>query len=79
MEEEKLVQLYHWGSKKSTIDSQYGRIPYEKWLQLEKERICKNIYRTAEVREKDDGFVSLWVNDVVDYGQDFRSYRREGR
>lgn len=62
-----LIQLYVPSSPNEEINSQYGNIPYYKFLKFEQERINKSSMREAVIVK--GGFLgptalSLWVNPV---------------
>lgn len=74
MPRKKMTALTTPGYEREWIDSQYGRVHFGDWLELEKERIEQAPGRVAEIRESkrqqakwSNGRgkrVELWVNDV---------------
>jgi len=62
-----MMQLYGNAPVDEEIVSQYGRIPYLRWLELERQRIEGGEGRVAEVVKSKDGKVAgLRVNKVAD-------------
>jgi len=79
--EKEMVELYRSTNPVEFIKTQYGEISYLEWLKKEKDRILtKSPERIVEIRTKDDGKVSLWVDDV---GEDIhvrnRNIYRKGK
>lgn len=58
------MELYRYNDPTAIIDTQYGTIPYLKWLEKEKERIEKDPTRTAEIVTAKGGEVALFANVV---------------
>lgn len=44
-----MMCLYEWENIKELIDTNYGVITVEKWMELEKKRLIKDKTRTAHV------------------------------
>lgn len=64
--EESMIQLTGFNNVNNEIETQYGKIKFLDWLQLEKSRIKKDPERKAEIRKHQEGreIVSLYVNHV---------------
>ena len=45
------------------MDTQYGRITYRQWLELEAERIRKRPGRVAVIVPQGNGHIALWVDN----------------
>ena len=58
-----LMPLYEWSKKTNKIQSQYGHITYEEWINREYARISSDPKRTAAVVTYGPS-VTLYVNDV---------------
>jgi len=70
--EDELIQHTDWGPDLTKgvgvgwMHTQYGYIPYHRWLTLEAERIGVCEGRVAEVRRRASGQYALFVNAVSD-------------
>ena len=61
-----MIQATIYGVPASMIDSQYGNITWNKWLELEKVRTERNPGRTAVIHTRSKR-KALWVNNIVNY------------
>jgi len=66
--ETKMIQMTPYCPPGEKVDTQYGIVRYEEWLNRESARICRHPGRTAEIDKKASGTIALWVNDVVERG-----------
>ena len=58
-----MIQLTRWSRVDDVINTIEGNITIHQWHLNEKDRICKDEDREAEIIEK-DGYESLWVDDI---------------
>jgi len=58
-----MMQLYEWESAGYKMQTPNETIPYDKWLNAEKERLEAG-GRIVEIRKAGD-MMSLWVNRVA--------------
>lgn len=65
-QDDKLLMMEHisFGHPKEPIDTQWGEIPYELYLMLERKRILEDPMRVAEIVTR-KGKVSLFVNRIA--------------
>jgi len=61
-----MIQLTTYSFPGAMLDSQYGEITWNKWLELEKVRIENNPDRTAVIHKRGNK-KALWVNNIVHY------------
>ena len=61
-----MIQLTKYNSLRARLDSQYGKIRWSEWLELEKARIENNPDRTAVIHTRGRK-KALWANNIVHY------------
>ena len=62
-----LIQLVLWSKPTEIIDSIYGNVSMEEYCEMEGKRIAEGGDGRITSVFRQDGFVSLWVNDVGEY------------
>ena len=70
-----MIQHYGYDFPSEIIDSQYGKIGYDIWLELEAKRINKDPKRTAIVHNNLNK-KALWVNNMVVYDKDKPKFKK---
>jgi len=63
-----LTELLMYNDPDILIETQYGNLPYIRWLEKEKERIDADPTRVTEIIFAKDGEVALFANEIKEGG-----------